>query len=71
VAEVLLATTVNAAAALTLADVTGQIAGGYSADLALWDCQDVREIPYWYGDRRCVATWARGERARVSDVAVF
>ncbi|HEV2644020.1 MAG TPA: imidazolonepropionase [Candidatus Elarobacter sp.] len=67
VAEVLIATTVNGAAALALADVTGQLAPGFAADLALWDCEDVREIPYWYGDRRCVATWTRGEPTRVAD----
>jgi imidazolonepropionase len=61
VAEVLLATTVNGAAALGLAGVTGQIASGFSADIALWDCEDAREIPYWYGDARCVATWCCGE----------
>lgn len=60
VAEVLVATTVNGAAALGLANETGQIAPGFCADLALWDCADAREIPYWYGERRCVATWARG-----------
>jgi imidazolonepropionase len=65
VAEVLIATTVNGAAALRLAGATGQIAPGYAADLALWDCADVREIPYWYGDRRCVATWAGGERVNI------
>ena len=21
---------------------------------------DMRELPYWYGDRRCRATWTRG-----------
>jgi imidazolonepropionase len=60
VAEVLVATTVNGAAALGLAGETGQIAPGFCADLALWDCADAREIPYWYGERRCVATWTRG-----------
>ncbi|HVF40082.1 MAG TPA: amidohydrolase family protein, partial [Gemmatimonadaceae bacterium] len=61
VAETLLASTVNGAAALGLAGATGQLAPGYSADLALWDVSDVREIPYWYGDRRCMGTWARGK----------
>lgn len=61
VAEALIATTVNGAAALNVANQTGQIAIGFSADLALWDCEDVREIPYWYGDARCAATWCRGE----------
>lgn len=60
VAEALISATVNGAAALGVAHETGQLAPGFSADLALWDCEDVREIPYWYGDRRCVATWVQG-----------
>jgi imidazolonepropionase len=59
--EALLAATVNGAAALNLASETGQIAPGFSADLALWDAEDLREIPYWYGDRRCASTWVKGE----------
>lgn len=66
VAEVLLATTVNGAAALGLASSVGQIAPGFSADIALWDCEDVREIPYWYGDARCVASWCRGEQVHAA-----
>jgi imidazolonepropionase len=61
VAESLIASTVNGAAALGLGARTGQLAPGYSADLALWEAEDVREIPYWYGDRRCMGTWARGK----------
>jgi imidazolonepropionase len=60
VAESVIASTVNGAAALSLADHVGQIAPGFSADLALFDADDVRELPYWYGDNRCVATWSRG-----------
>ncbi|MDO8502379.1 MAG: amidohydrolase family protein, partial [Gemmatimonadaceae bacterium] len=61
VAEVFLAATVNGAAALSLAGRVGQIATGYSADMAIWDAGDVREIPYWYGDRRCMGTWMSGK----------
>ena len=61
VAEVLIAATVNGAAALALADHVGQIAPGFSADLALFEVEDVRELPYWYGDRRCRGTWSRGK----------
>jgi imidazolonepropionase len=61
VAEAIIASTVNGAAALGLAGRTGQLAPGYSADLAVWEAEDVREIPYWYGDRRCMGTWARGK----------
>jgi imidazolonepropionase len=60
VAEVLLATTVNGAAALDLAGETGQIAPGFAADLALFQISDVRELPYWYGARLCVGTWKAG-----------
>jgi imidazolonepropionase-like amidohydrolase len=41
----------------------GQVAAGYEADLALFDVSDHREIPYWYGDRRCGATWVGGRPA--------
>jgi imidazolonepropionase len=61
VAETVIAATVNGAAALGIADHIGQIAPGFSADLALFDCDDIRELPYWYGDRRCRGTWVRGQ----------
>lgn len=60
VAEAVIAATVNGAAALGLAAETGQIAQGLSADLALFEVEDVRELPYWYGDHRCRRTWVRG-----------
>ena len=60
-AEALIAGTVNGAAALALADRVGQISAGFSADMALFDVRDVRELPYWYGDRRCLGSWVRGK----------
>jgi imidazolonepropionase len=59
-AEVLLGSTVNGAAALGLADEIGQIAPGFAADLALFAIGDVRELPYWYGARLCVGSWKAG-----------
>ncbi len=70
VAEVLVAATVNGAAALGLADSVGQIAPGFSADLVLWDVGDARELPYWYGAGRCRASWARGKPCHVHDLAL-
>jgi imidazolonepropionase len=61
VAEAMIAGTVNGAAALNLAGRIGQISPGFAADLALFDAEDVRELPYWYGDRRCRATWVGGK----------
>ena len=66
VAEAFVAATVNGAAAVGLAGRVGQVAVGYEADLALFDVADHREIPYWYGDRRCVATWVGGDMAHRS-----
>ena len=45
VAESFVAATVNGAAALGLADTVGQLAPGWSADLALGEADDSREIP--------------------------
>jgi imidazolonepropionase len=70
VAEAIVAATANGAAALALADQIGQIAPGFSADLALFDVRDVRELPYWYGDNRCIATFARGKPCYTSDLGL-
>ncbi|HEV8498523.1 MAG TPA: imidazolonepropionase [Gemmatimonadaceae bacterium] len=70
VAEAVVAATVNGASALALADHVGQIAPGFSADLALFDIGDIRELPYWYGDNRCVATYVRGKPCYTSDLAI-
>jgi imidazolonepropionase len=59
-AEVLVAATVNGAAAVSLAGEIGQIAPGFAADLALFAISDVRELPYWYGARLCVGSWRAG-----------
>jgi imidazolonepropionase len=59
--EALIAATVNGAAALDIASTVGQIAPGFSADLALWDVSDYREIPYWFAERLCRASWVRGK----------
>jgi imidazolonepropionase len=69
-AEAILAATVNGAAALGLADRVGQISAGYSADLALFEIEDVRELPYWYGERRCMSTWLRGKTCEEYRLAV-
>ena len=70
VAEVLIAGTVNGAAALDLAQHTGQLAPGFSADLALWDVRDVRELPYWYGAGHCRASWTRGKSCHGQDLRI-
>lgn len=65
-AEAIIAATVNGSAALGLAEAVGQLAPGFSADLALFEISDHRELPYWYGDRRCLGTWVRGKTCHPS-----
>jgi imidazolonepropionase len=48
-AEAFLAATVNAAAALGLADSAGRLVAEGRADLVVWNARDVRELCYWYG----------------------
>lgn len=64
-AESIIAATVNGAAALGLSDCVGQLAPGFSADLAIFEAEDYRELPYWYGDRRCRASWTCGKPCHV------
>jgi imidazolonepropionase len=59
-AEAWIASTVNGAAALGLAGETGQLAPGFSADIAVHAVDDYRALPYWFGERLCRVSWARG-----------
>ncbi|HCT57138.1 MAG TPA: imidazolonepropionase [Gemmatimonas aurantiaca] len=58
--EAWIASTVNGAAALGLAGVTGQLSPGFRADLAIHAVEDFRALPYWFGERLCVGSWSRG-----------
>ncbi|MDQ3949264.1 MAG: imidazolonepropionase [Gemmatimonadota bacterium] len=69
-AEAFVASTANGAAALALAGRVGQLAPGFSADLALFDAEDYRELPYWYGDRRCRASWTCGKPCHVRELGL-
>ena len=59
-AEAITAATINGAWALRLADRKGSIEAGKDADLALFDVEDYREVPYWFGVNRCALTIANG-----------
>jgi len=69
-AESVVAATVNGAAALGLAAEVGQLAPGFSADIALFGIGDYRELPYWLGARVCRALWTRGKACEVHDLDV-
>lgn len=59
-AEAIAAATINGAWALGLADRKGSIEPGKDADLAVFDVDDYREIPYWFGANRCAMTVLNG-----------
>ncbi|MCE9581629.1 MAG: imidazolonepropionase [Planctomycetes bacterium] len=58
-AEVLCASTVNAAHALRLAD-RGRIGEGLVADLVMWDAEDARTLTYHFGVNQVVTVFRRG-----------
>ncbi len=61
-AESITAATYNGACALRLQGRKGTIEPGKDADIAIFDAQDYRELPYWFGVNRCSATWLNGLR---------
>ena len=67
-AEAITAATINAAWALRLADRKGSVEPGKDGDLAIFDVQDYREIPYWFGTNRCALTIMNGMPAKVAGV---
>ncbi|MFZ0317920.1 MAG: imidazolonepropionase [Candidatus Sulfotelmatobacter sp.] len=59
-AEAIAAATINGAWALRVAQRKGSIEAGKDADLAVFDVDDYREIPYWFGANHCVTTVMNG-----------
>jgi imidazolonepropionase len=62
-AEAIAAATINGAWALRVAARKGTIEAGKDADLAVFDVEDYREIPYWFGANRCSLTVMNGKIA--------
>jgi imidazolonepropionase len=58
--EAITAATMNGACALRLQDVKGSIEPGKDADLAVFEVQDYREIPYWFASNCCAFTVMNG-----------
>ena len=48
-AEALMSSTIYGAAALKKADSIGDLLPGYQADIVLWNADDYRQLPYYYG----------------------
>ena len=61
-AESVTATTINAAYSLNRGDRIGSLEAGKLANFALYDCEDYRELAYYFGMPLTHSVYVRGER---------
>jgi imidazolonepropionase len=61
-AEAISAATINAAYSLNRGDSIGSLEPGKLANIAVFDCEDYREIAYWFGIPQTLLVYADGER---------
>jgi len=61
-AEAITASTINAAYSLGRADKIGSLKKGKLANFSIFDCQDYRELAYWFGFSQTHSVYVRGER---------
>lgn len=66
-AEAIAAATINGAYALRREKTVGSLEAGKQADLAVFEVEDYREIPYHFGMNRCCMTMRRGEIVYMRD----
>ncbi len=66
-AEAITAATINGACALRREDRLGSLEAGKQADLAVFEVEDYREIPYYFGMQRCWMTIKSGEIIYMQD----
>lgn len=61
-AEAITAATINAAYSLKRGEKIGSLEIGKLANFALYDCEDFRELAYWFGISHAHSVYVRGER---------
>jgi imidazolonepropionase len=61
-AEAITAATINAAYSLGRGDKVGSLESGKLADFAVFDCEDYRELAYWFGFPQTHSVYIKGER---------
>jgi imidazolonepropionase len=61
-AEGITAATINAAYSLNRGNRIGSLETGKLANFSIFDCEDFREIAYWFGIPRLHSVYAKGER---------
>ena len=60
--EAISAATINAAHSLGRGGQIGSLEVGKSGDVSVFDCEDYREIAYWFGMPQTHSVYARGQR---------
>jgi imidazolonepropionase len=60
-AEAITASTVNAAYSLNRGDKIGSLEPGKLANFVIFDCEDYRELAYWFGVPQTRAVYVRGD----------
>jgi imidazolonepropionase len=61
-AEGISASTINAAYSLNRGDKIGSLEPGKLANFSIFDCQDYRELAYWFGSSQTHSVYVRGRR---------
>jgi imidazolonepropionase len=67
-AEVIAASTVNAAYSVNRGDKIGSLEAGKLANFVIFDCEDYRELAYWFGISQTHAVYIRGKCVLTNDV---
>jgi imidazolonepropionase len=65
-AEAIAASTINAAYSLGRGERIGSLEIGKLANFAIFDCEDYRELAYWFGFPQTHSVYVRGERVAFS-----
>ncbi|PYL63687.1 MAG: imidazolonepropionase [Verrucomicrobia bacterium] len=61
-AEAITASTINAAYSLSRGDKIGSLEPGKLANFSIFDCEDYRELAYWFGFPQTHSVYVQGER---------
>jgi imidazolonepropionase len=64
-AEAITASTINAAYSLNRGDKIGSLERGKLANFSIFDCEDYRELAYWFGIPQTLSVYVKGERVRL------
>jgi imidazolonepropionase len=67
-AEAITASTLNAAYSLNRGDKIGSLEPGKLANFVIFDCEDYRELAYWFGIPQTHSVYVRGKCVSTSDV---